>query len=167
MLTPARFFSDNLSPLSLYMTNGMYLTFIPIKYVVTNTLFNITLDNVHMPYTYDLPNFYLYIAKDGDFLMASSNSFLMTNGGTLYSGPLQNLLITCQDNAKGVVNTYCNIAFGTSNPLLAGGVIRIAFSGMTVSTDLCYLTLSNGTKFKVTCSSSSDNLNVTVMMTGW
>jgi hypothetical protein len=63
----------------------------------------------------------------------------MTNGNTLYEGPLQNLIITCQDNAKGVINTYCHIAFGTTNPLLAAGVIVVSFSGMTVSTDLCYL----------------------------
>lgn len=99
--------------------------------------------------------------------MASSNEFVMTNGGTLYQGPLQNLLITCQDNAKGVLNTYCNIVFGTTNPLLATGAIRVSFSGMTVATNLCYLTMTNGTSIPVTCSSSSDNKNVTVIMTGW
>lgn len=33
----------------------------------------------------------------------------MANGGTLYQSPLQSLVVTCQDNAVGVVNTYCTI----------------------------------------------------------
>jgi len=167
MTTPARFYGDNLAPLSVYMGLGLYITFIPLTYMSTTTSFNISLDNVHMPYSYDLPNFYLTIAKNGDFLMSSSNEFVMTNGGTLYEGPLQNLVISCQDNAKGVLNTYCNIGFGTTNPLLAGGVIRVSFSGMTVSTNLCYLRMPNQTIFPVNCSSSSDNTNVTVYMVGW
>jgi hypothetical protein len=38
---------------------------------------------------------------------------------------------------------------------------------MTVATNICYLSLSNGTSIPVTCSSSSDNKNVTVSMSGW
>lgn len=65
------------------------------------------------------------------------------------------------------MNTYCTIIFGTSNPLLANGYIRLSLSGMTVDTNICYLSLTNGTSVPVTCSSSSDNKNVTVAMSGW
>jgi len=91
----------------------------------------------------------------------------MANGGTLYQSPLQSLVVTCQDNAVGVVNTYCTILFGTSNPLLASGNIRLSLSGMTVSTSTCFLYQSNGTQIPVSCASSTDNLNVTVSMSGW
>ena len=76
-------------------------------------------------------------------------------------------MATCQDNALGVVGTYCTVTFGTSNPLLANGYIRLSLSGMTIATKLCYLSMLNGTSIPVTCSSSSDNKNVTISMTGW
>lgn len=91
----------------------------------------------------------------------------MSNGGTLYEAPLQSLVVSCHDNAVGVVNTYCTVVFGTSNPLLSDGNIRLSLSGLTVSTATCLLYFSNGTEIPVTCSSSTDNLNVTAVMTGW
>lgn len=150
----------------MYMTGGMYLTIIPFTYTAYTTPFSIYLNNVHMPYSYDLPNYYIYITQQSDQQMVASNSFLMTNGGTLYQSPLQSLTISCQDNAIGTVSTYCTIQFGTSNPLLAAGVIRVSMSGLTVSTSICYLTASNGTSIPVSCSSSSDNLNVTATLLG-
>jgi hypothetical protein len=164
LANPATFGTNNMAPLAVYMTGGMYLTIIPFTYVAYSN-FNIYLDNVHMPYTYDLPNYYIYIAEESDQNMVSSNSFLMTNGGTLYSSPLQSLTISCQDNAVGVISTYCTINFGTSNPLLASGSLRVSLTGLTVATNICYLTSTNGS-IPVTCTSSSDNLNVTVSLIG-
>ncbi len=79
---------------------------------------------------------------------------------------MQSLTVICQDNAVGVVSTYCNINFGTSNPLLAAGNIRVSLSGLTVATDICFLTSLNGTSIPVTCTSSTDNLNVTAALSG-
>ncbi len=90
----------------------------------------------------------------------------MTNGGTLYQSPLQSLTISCTDNAIGVVSTYCTIVFGTSHPLLMAGAIRVSLSGLTVATNICYLTAANGTSIPVVCTSSSDNLNVTAVLQG-
>lgn len=148
------------------MTNGMYLTVIPFTYVAASTPFTIYFDKVHMPYSYDLPNYYIYVLKQTDQKMVSSNYFEMTNGGVLYSSPLQSLTVGCQDNAIGVINTYCTINFGTSNPLLASGVIRLSLSGITVATNICYLRAGNGTSIGVTCVSSTDNSNVTVYLSG-
>lgn len=67
MTTPVKFGTDNLAPLSVYMTGGFYITLIPFQYMVVSTLVNIFVDNVHMPYTYDLPNFYLTIARSGNY----------------------------------------------------------------------------------------------------
>ena len=166
MASPATFGANNISPLSMYMTGGMYLTIIPFTYTASTSPFNIYLNNVHMPYSYDLPNYYIYIAQQSNQQMVASNSFLMTNGGTLYQSPLQSLTIGCQDNAIGTVSTYCTLQFGTTNPLLAAGVIRVSMSGLTVSTSICFLTAANGTSIPVSCSSSSDNLNVTVTLLG-
>jgi hypothetical protein len=91
----------------------------------------------------------------------------MTNAGIFYSSPLNSLIVTCTDNALGVLNTYCNIAFGTQNPLKADGNIRISFNGMTVATSTCYLFLTNSTNIPITCSSSTDNRNVTISMSGF
>jgi hypothetical protein len=165
-MTNPTFGSNNMSPLSTYMTNGMYITVIPFVYTSSVSLFNIYCDNVHMPYNYDLPSYFLYTIRSSDQFMTSSNAFVMTNANSFYTTPLKSLTISCQDNAIGVINTYCTIIFGTQNPLLASGNIRISVSGMTVSTNVCYL-YSNGTSIPVTCSSSTDNKNVTVAMTGW
>ena len=146
MTTPATFQgTEEKSPLGVYLTNGMYLTVIPLNYNTNTNAFTFWLDDAHMPYTYDLPNFYIYVIKYSDYRIYSANSFIMANGGTLYEAPLQSLVVSCQDNAVGVVNTYCTIVFGTSNPLLANGNIRLSLSGMTVSTSTCFLYYSNGT----------------------
>jgi hypothetical protein len=167
MTSPATFGMDNMEPLSVYMTGGMYLTVIPFTYSSATSPFTFYLDKVHMPYSYDLPDYYIYVTRQSDQMMAASNSFLMTNGGTLYSCPLQSLTVSCHDNAIGVVSTYCTIQFGTSNPLLADGSIRVSLSGMTVATDTCFLTESiSGTSIPVTCISSTDNENVTVTLSG-
>ena len=167
MTTPATFGADHMAPLATYMTNDMYFTIIPFDYVSTTSPFTFYLDNVHMPYTYDLPDYYLYVVRRSDTYMVASNSYIMTNGDTLYESPLQSLIVSCHDNAIGVVNTYCTLTFGTSHPLLANGNIRVSLSGMTVATSTCSLAAANGTDIPVTCSSSTDNLNVTAAMTGW
>lgn len=48
----------------------MYLTAIPIKYTstVAPTSFTIMLDNVHLPYEYDLPNYYIYFIDSGTYI---------------------------------------------------------------------------------------------------
>lgn len=166
MSTPATFGSNIFSPLGLYVDNNMYLTIIPFIYVATNSPFTIYLNNVHMPYTYDLPNYYIYVTKAADQTMSASNEFIMTNGGTLYSAPLQSLMISCQDNALGFVNTYCTVTFGTSNPLLGIGNVRIVFNGMSVATSTCSLTASGGTSIPVRCSSSTDKKNLTATLLG-
>lgn len=155
------------SPLSMYVANGMYLTVIPFSYVSATTAFTFTLDNAHMPYSYDLPTYYVYAIRYSDWAFTSANALVMAGSGILYQSPLQSLVVTCQDNALGVVSTYCTVVFGTSNPLLANGYIRLSLSGMTVSTNICYLYVANGTAIPVTCTSSSDNKNVTVAITGW
>ena len=73
MSTPATFGSNNLSPLSVYLTGGMYMTVIPFIYVASASPFTIYFNNVHMPYSYDLPSYYIYVARQSDQYMISSN----------------------------------------------------------------------------------------------
>jgi hypothetical protein len=91
----------------------------------------------------------------------------MTNANVFYVSPLKSLTISCLSNALGVQNTICTIVFGTQHPLKADGKIRIVFSGMTVATDVCQVLHTNLTSLPVTCSSTSDNKNVTISMSGW
>lgn len=134
------------------------------------TTFTIMLDNVHMPYDYDLPDYYIYFIDSGNSpngnVMSVSNEFLMTNANIFYDCPLKALSISCLNNALGVRNTICTINFGTQNPLKADGKLRIVFSGMTVATDVCYF-YSGLNLIPTTCSSTQDNKNLTVSMTGW
>jgi archaellum component FlaF (FlaF/FlaG flagellin family) len=120
-----------------------------------------------MPYNYDLPNYFIYTYESSGGTMVSSNEFIMTNANVFYVSPLKALTIACLDNSLGVENTICTIVFGTQNPLLANGNIRIVFSGMTVATNVCQFILTNGTNLPVTCTSTSDNKNVTISMSGW
>ena len=143
------------------------MTVIPYTYISSINPFTLYLDQVHMPYSYDLTSYYIFTINALSEEMSSSNSFVMTNADVFYTSPLKSLLINCQDNAIGVVNTYCTIIFGTQNPLLANGKIRLALSGMTVATDTCELSLSNGTSIATTCSSTEDNQNLTVAMEGF
>jgi hypothetical protein len=155
------------------MSQGMYLTAIPILYTsvgAANDQFSIMLDNVHMPYEYDLPNYYIYFINSGNTpngnWMSSSNQFLMTNAGIFYECPLKALTISCLNNALGVKNTICTIVFGTQNPLKADGKIRLVFSGMTVATNVCNF-YNGATLIPSTCSSTADNKNLTVSLSGW
>ncbi len=85
MTTPATFTGLNdQAPLSMYITNGMYLTVIPFTYVTTQTTFTFTLDKAHMPYSYDLPNYYIYSIRNADWFFTSSNALLMSGSGILY-----------------------------------------------------------------------------------
>ena len=54
-------------PVSVYMGGGMYLTVIGFKYHgAASSSFSIQLDNVHMPYDYDLPSYYIYLYNGYD-----------------------------------------------------------------------------------------------------
>jgi hypothetical protein len=74
MESTATFDTNNRSPLWLYMTGGMYLTIIPFTYNAYNSNLNIYLDNVHMPYSYDLPTYYIYAVRQSDKQMISNKS---------------------------------------------------------------------------------------------
>jgi len=74
MSTPATFIGTlDQSPLAVYFYNNMYLTMIPLQYVTSTVSFTFWLDNAHMPYTYDLPNFYIYTIRRNDWRITSSN----------------------------------------------------------------------------------------------
>ena len=74
MSSPATFSgAEEKSALAVYVANNMYLTIIPFSYITTQTSFTFWLDNAHMPYTYDLPNFYIYAVRQSDRQITVSN----------------------------------------------------------------------------------------------
>jgi hypothetical protein len=144
----------------------MYLTVIPMIYTGgMSATFTIMLDNVHLPYDYDLPNYYIYFIAASSGAMTSSNQFLMTNSGIFYQCPLNSLTISCLDNSVGVLNTICTINFGTQNPLAADGKINLVFSGMTIATNVCYFYI-NSSLVPSNCKSTQNDTTLVVTLLG-
>lgn len=140
-----------MQPLSVYLGGHYYMTAMPFKYTSSLTSFTMYFDDVHMPYTYDLPDYHMFVTNadnspDTNSVvninpMVSYNEFILTDAGVFYESPLKSLTVSCLDNSLGVINTICTINFGTHHPLKANGTIRIQFSGMIVATDNCILTI--------------------------
>jgi hypothetical protein len=141
------------------------MTAIPMRFTSNTASFTMYLDNVHLPYTYDLPDYHIFVTYGDNppttFSVVNTNTvtayneFILTNPGVFYESPLKSLTVTCLDNSLGVVNTICTIQFGTHHPLKANGTVRVVFSGMSVATDQCSLTIdSNSSKPTVSCSST-------------
>ena len=121
-------------------------------------------DDLHMPYHYNLPNYYIYVLSSSSNQMASYNEFEMTNANIFYETPLKSLTLSCTDNYLGALNTICTIVFGTQNPLKADGVITLVLNGMNIATDVCEVFLPNNTQLESTCSSTEDNKNVSISL---
>lgn len=148
------FYTDHLSPLSVLMGEGMYITIIPFTCSSYLSTFTMWVDNLHMPYHYNLPNYYIYLLEPSSNTMASYNVFEMTNANVFYETPLKSLTFTCRDNYLGVLNTICTVTFGTQNPLKADGTITLVFSGMNIATDVCHVYLPDGTEVESSCYST-------------
>ncbi len=74
MGSPATFSAINEStPLGFYYASNMYLTVIPFSYVTYQTAFTFYLDNAHMPYSHDLPNYYIYAIQQSTWYFSSTN----------------------------------------------------------------------------------------------
>lgn len=108
----------------------MYMAVFPFMIYSSPGTFTFWLNNLHMPYNFDLPNYYIFVISNGNNDMVCSNQFEMTNQGVFYETYLSSLVISCLENQLGVLNTMCTITFGTQNPLRANGQITMCFSGM-------------------------------------
>lgn len=92
-------------------------------------------DDVHMPYTYDLPDYHIFVTNSNNpptdspvsdiNSIIAYNEFILTSAGVFYESPLKSLTVSCLDNSLGVLNTICTMEFGTNHPLKANGTIRI------------------------------------------
>ncbi len=97
-----QFFSGEICPLSVKMSSGMYITVFPFKITSATASFNLSLDTLHMPYHYDLPNYYIFVISGSLNNMISSNQFEMTNQGIFYETNIRSLTINCLENYLGV-----------------------------------------------------------------
>lgn len=73
--TNPQFYSIYQSPLSLKTIGNMYLTIIPFKITSGLSTFSLKLNGVHLPYHYDLPNYYIFTISNGNNDMITSNQF--------------------------------------------------------------------------------------------
>ena len=72
MVNPT-FGANTQEPVTCYLGNYMYLTVIPFKYVSGINNFNFQLNGVHMPYTYDLPDYRIYVMDSNTYEMRGYN----------------------------------------------------------------------------------------------
>ena len=150
------------------MTPTNYLTFIPFA-ASTTTAFSFFINNLHLPYTYDLPYYSIFLTNNNGNI-DSYNEFINRNAGVFYYSVLSGLTISCIDNSLGVMNTACFIQFQNNHELVLDGKIYIDFSGMVISTNLCYLTYTatsvSNTSIPVTCASTSNQTRLVVSLPG-
>lgn len=125
------------TPLTIEISPTSFLTYIPFKTTgVYSTNFNIVLDSIKFPYSLDLP-YYSVSLIDQTGALDGYNEFINQNQNVFYTGVLQSLTFTCNDNSLGVVNTYCTIGFTTFQDIEVGSVLVANFYGLFVSTNLC------------------------------
>jgi hypothetical protein len=48
------------------MGSGMFMSVIPFQVSSSISSFSFTIDNLHMPYHYDLPNFYIFVISNSN-----------------------------------------------------------------------------------------------------
>ena len=142
------------------------MTVIPFTMPSTSqSTFQFWINNLHMPYHYDLPDCYIYLTENyNSEQMTAYQAFEMTNQGIFYEAFLKSLTVSCEENFLGVENTICEVTFGTQNPLRANGAITLVLSGMDIATDECACILPNGTELESSCESTEDNKNVTIKL---
>lgn len=129
------------------MTNGVY-----------TTIFNISLNNVKLPYNMD--PYYSILLIDGTGAVDGYNEFINQNNNNFYSGILSYLAITCNDNSQGVTNTYCTITFIPFQDIEVASIINIKLVGMSVTTNLCsmiYTSLNTSVPISY-CGSNANNI---------
>lgn len=99
-------------PKSIYMpVNQKYLTYIPLRTSsAISTVFTITMNQVKLPYTADLPYYSIYLV-DGSGSIDCYNEFINQDKGVFYSSFLRSLAFTCNVVSLGVENTYCTVTF--------------------------------------------------------
>lgn len=52
-----------MQPLSVYLGDHYYMTAVPFKYTSSLNSFFMYFDDVHMPYTYDLPDYHIFVTN--------------------------------------------------------------------------------------------------------
>lgn len=73
-LTNPQFYTlPELSPLSVYMGSGMYISVFPFRMTSSLSSYTFTIDNFHLPYHYDLQNFYMYTVSNSNYDVIKSN----------------------------------------------------------------------------------------------
>ena len=101
------------TPISIMISTGSYLTYIPFKTTgVYSTNFNILLDNLKLPYSLDLP-YYSVSAIDNMGALDGYNEFINQFQNVFYTGVMKVFDLSCHDTSLGVTNTFCTLTFTT------------------------------------------------------
>lgn len=148
------------TPLTIKISSTSYLTYIPFKTTgVYSSNFNIVLDNIKFPYSLDLP-YHSVSLIDSTGSLDGYNEFINQNQNIFYTGVLQDLTFSCNDNSLGVINTFCTIGFTSFQDIEVGSVLVAHLFGLFVSTDLCFMQYANGTTIPIASCTPNVNQNV-------
>jgi len=148
------------TPLTIQVSSTSFLTYIPFTTTgVYGSNFNIVLDSLKFPYSLDLP-YYSVSLIDGTGAIDGYNEFINQNQNIFYTGVLQDLAFSCNDNSLGVINTYCTIGFSSFQDIEIGAVLVVNLYGLFVSTNLCSMQYSNGTSIPIASCLPNVNQNI-------
>ena len=128
-----------------------YLTYIPIQTAAAYpTEFSIFLDSVKLPYSHDLPYYSIYLIDESGTIDCF-NELINEDKGVFYESYFSSLTFNCNVNTRGVLNTFCTLSFVPNHEIEIGSTLRVYFTGMQVSTDLCLMVHNPNTSISVSC----------------
>jgi hypothetical protein len=160
--TNPQFANIEQTPLCLQITSTSFLTYIPFTTTaIYASSFNITFDNIKLPYNLDLPYYSVSLIDDSGSL-DGYNEFINQNQNIFYTGVLKNLAVSCNDNSLAVTNTYCTVTFTPFQDIEIASVLTLNLFGIFVSTNLCAMRYSSN-NVSIAVASCTPNTNLTAL----
>lgn len=96
----------------------------------------IRLNRVLNPFSYDLPNYVIFLTKQ-DGVLVTQKEYVNQGTDAFYNNSMRELDMDCADFALGVLNTFCTVTFRPFNFIQRKAQVRLTFTGIKVFTDQC------------------------------
>ncbi|KAL4512787.1 hypothetical protein ABPG72_017472 [Tetrahymena utriculariae] len=134
----------------------------------TSASTTVTIDNVVLPYSYDLPNL-LFIITQGNGQLNCFKQYFNSGRNLFYISTPKSLQLTCAQQSNGIQNTQCTVQFIPAQNMQPYAILQIQFTGMQANTNECTLIQNNiitNTQVQITqtCSVSTNSEVLTVNM---
>ncbi|KAL4481634.1 hypothetical protein ABPG74_007723 [Tetrahymena malaccensis] len=134
----------------------------------TNAGTSVLIDNVVLPYSYDLPNL-LFIIAQGAGKLNCYKQYFNSGRNLFYISTPKSLQLTCAQQSNGIQNTQCTVQFVPAQNMQPFAILQIQFTGMQANTNQCTLVQNNiktnsQVQITQTCSVSTNSQILTVNM---